>query len=427
MVIPFVSASWDEVYHREADAPGTMSSDDDNPELGAFRAEVRTWIERNRPELPPFKLPQTFLEVESDRQFTWLRDWQRKIYDAGYLGLDVPVEYGGRGVDPARRRVVAQELARARAPFLVNFIGLNWAAPTILQYGTEEQKKRLLGPLLRGDEIWCQGFSEPEYGSDLAGLQTRAVKSGDGWRVTGHKVWTTLAHVAKWMILLARTDPSAGKYNGLSYFLFPMDAPGVTVQPLVKMTGEGGFNQVIFDDVPMPSDSLLGREGEGWQIAITTLLFERGAAETSGRERGAMLEASFNRLLELARRSRACEAGALGDKIYRDRIAQLWVECQAIGLGGLRAGVPELVQERPLALPLMSKLVSSEWAQRLADLGCELLGPDAGYWLADAHAGELPEWPRAFMNSFGMTIGGGTSEILRNILGERVLGLPKSK
>lgn len=397
-------------------------SDDDTPDIASFRAEVRDWIQKNRPAPPPFKLPQSFLEVESDQQFTWLREWQRKVYDAGYLGWDVPAEYGGRGVDLSRHRVMQQEMARGGAPFFVNYIGLNWAGPTILHYGTEEQKKRLLGPLLRGDEIWCQGFSEPAFGSDLAGLQARAVKTEDGWRVTGHKVWTTLAHVSKWMILLARTDPSAGKYAGLTFFLFPMDVPGVTVQPLVKLTGEGGFNQVIFDDAPMPKESLLGQEGQGWQVAMTTLLFERGAGDTTARAVGDSLNAGFRRLMELAESSPAGKAPE-----FRIRIAQLWIEAQAIALGSNRAGVSALVEERPLALPLMSKLVGSEWGQRMADLACEMLGPDVGYWLGDAHAGALPEWPRGLLNSFGMTIGGGTSEILRNIVGERVLGLPKSK
>ncbi|HEY8493322.1 MAG TPA: acyl-CoA dehydrogenase family protein, partial [Myxococcota bacterium] len=254
----------------------------ESPENAEFRREVRAWIEANKPPDPGFKLPQSFLEVESERQFEFLREWQRKVYEAGYLGLDWPVEYGGRGDPHKRQRIVSQELARAGAPFMVNTIGLQWAGPTILAYGTEEQKRRYLKPILSCEEIWCQGFSEPGAGSDLASLQTTATRTDDGWVVTGHKVWTTLAHFAKWMILLARTDPSAPKYAGISYFLFPMDAPGVTVQPLIKMTGEGGFNQVIFDKAPMPKSALLGQLGQGWQIAMTTLTFERGAAEGSG-------------------------------------------------------------------------------------------------------------------------------------------------
>jgi alkylation response protein AidB-like acyl-CoA dehydrogenase len=396
-------------------------------EIAAFRREVRAWVTANKPPSPRFKLPQSFLEVESDQQFAYLRDWQRKVYDAGYLGYDVPEEYGGRGVVPEKYRVVAQELGLARAPFFVNFIGLYWAGPTILRHGTEEQKKRCLGPLLRGDEIWCQGFSEPEYGSDLAGLQARAVKADAGYRVTGHKVWTTLAHVSKWMILLARTDPTAQKYAGLSFFLFPMDAPGVTVQPLVKMTGEGGFNQVLFDDAPIPQTSLLGQEGQGWDIAMTTLLFERGASEGSGRERATVFLQGLKRVVAMATRARRGGGSAASDPVLRDRLAQLYIEAQAMGLGAYRSGVPGLNAERPFALRFSSKLVASEWNQKLTELACEMLGPDAAYWLGDPHAADTAEWPRAFLSSFGMTIGGGTSEIQRNILGERILNLPKSK
>ncbi|RMH43687.1 MAG: acyl-CoA dehydrogenase [Deltaproteobacteria bacterium] len=395
--------------------------------LAAFRAEVRNWIAANKPPKPPFKLPQSFLEVESDEQFRYLRDWQRKVYDAGYLGWDVPQEYGGRGVDRDRHAIVMQELMRADAPFLVNTIGLQWAGPTILTYGTEAQKKKYLPGILSADEIWCQGFSEPEYGSDLAGLQTRAVATADGWKVTGHKVWTTLAHVAKWMILLARTDPDAPKYEGLSYFLFPMDAPGVTVEPLIKMTGEGGFNQVIFDEAPMPKDALLGELGQGWKIALTTLMFERGAADTANRERAEQDRKLLARVVDLARRRERDGEPVADDPVFRDRIAQLWIEVEALRLGTLRARVPGLVADRPMALPFSHKLVYSEWMQRLGRLATDILGPDAPLWLGDPNAPDGAEWPRMYMNSYGFTIGGGTSEIQRNILGERILGLPKSK
>jgi len=206
-----------------------------------------------------------------------------------------------------------------------------------------------------------------------------------------------------------------------------MDAPGVTVEPLVKMTGEGGFNQVLFDDAPMPADALLGREGQGWEIAMTTLLFERGAAERSSRERASAFRASFQRLVDLARRVRREGRLATADPVIRDRLVQIGIEVQAIVASAERAMVPSLCASRPLALPLMSKLVTSELNQQMTDLACEILGEDAILWLGDPHAPDGAEWPRAYMNSFGMTIGGGTSEILRNILGERVLGLPKSK
>jgi alkylation response protein AidB-like acyl-CoA dehydrogenase len=398
----------------------------ESDEIAQFRAEVRAWIADNCPEDPGFKLPQTFLEVESDQQFNFLREWQRKVFDAGFIGHDVPEEYGGRGVNMAKHRAVSQELNRARAPFLLNRIGLQWAGPTILSFGTEEQKKKYLAPLLRGDEIWCQGFSEPGAGSDLAGLSLKGEQTDTGWKFTGHKIWTTLAHEAAHMILLARTEPEAHKYKGISYFLFPMDAPGVTVQPLVKMTGEGGFNQVFFEDAPAPSETLLGARGQGWQLAMATLMFERGA-QGGGSESASEYREVLRSVIAAASRARRDGKPAIDDPVLRDRLTQLWIEVEALALHGRRARVPALTADRPMALPLMHKLVFSEINQRLSELAVEMLGPESTLWLGDAHAPDGAQWPRAYMNSFGMTIGGGTSEILRNVLGERVLGLPKSK
>jgi alkylation response protein AidB-like acyl-CoA dehydrogenase len=240
-------------------------------------------------------------------------------------------------------------------------------------------------------------------------------------------VWTTLAHEAAWMILLARTDPAAPKYDGLSYFLFPMNAPGVEVQPLVKMTGEGGFNQVIFTESPMPENALLGQPGQGWKIALATLMFERGAAEGSGGGQSTASGESVMHVASLARRSRRGDSSAANDPVLRDRAAELWITEVALRLGSLRARIPALNGERPHALKMMNKLVFSEFNQKLSELACEIEGPEVALWLGDPNAVDRAEWPRAYMNSFGMTIGGGTSEIQRNILGERVLGLAKSK
>jgi alkylation response protein AidB-like acyl-CoA dehydrogenase len=397
------------------------------PELSEFRAQVRAWIAENKPAPPDFLLPQSFLEVETREQFDYLRAWQARVYEAGYIGFDTPREYGGQGVDPARAAIVSQEMGRAGAPFLVNRIALQWVGPTLLVYGTEEQKKRLIPPLLSGEEIWCQGFSEPGAGSDLASLQTRAVKVEGGYRVTGHKVWTTLAHAARWMILLARTDAEADQHAGLSYFLFPMDAEGVIVQPLVKMTGEGGFNQVIFDQAFMPAGALLGAEGQGWKIAMTTLMFERGAAQSSERERASHDARQLQTVVELARRVHRDGRPVAEDPVFRDRIAALWIEVEAMRLGARRAAIPGLRAEHPHALAMMHKLLFTEFNQHLYRLACEILGPEAVLWVGDEHAPDGAEWPRGYMNSYGFTVGGGTSEIQRNILGERVLGLPKSK
>lgn len=400
-------------------AAAEVQRDAEPREFAEFRREVRGWIEANRPPEPPFPMPQSFLFVETDEQLDYLRAWQRKVYEAGYLGLDWPSEYGGQGDTWKRQRIVSQEMNRAGAPFFVNTIGLQWAGPVILEYGTEEQKQRFIRPILTAEEIWCQGFSEPGAGSDLASVQTRAEPDADGWRVTGHKVWTTLGRFSKWMILLARSNTNAGKYEGLSFFLFPMDAPGVSVLPLVKMTGEGGFNQVIFENAPMPADARLGAEGQGWEIAMRTLTYERGAEDGSGGGQATATTESVRSVVTLARGS--------DDPVARDRLVQLWIEEEAIRLGGLRLRVPGLNTDRPYALRFMNKLVYSEFAQRLAELACELLGPEGALWRDDPHAPEGGRWPLAYMNTFGATIGGGTSEIQRNILGERVLGLPKSK
>jgi alkylation response protein AidB-like acyl-CoA dehydrogenase len=391
-----------------------------------LRAEVRDWIRANHPGDPGWKLPQSALEVADDRQFHWLQDWQRRLYDAGWVGAEWPSEFGGGGRPRGAQRVIDQELARGRAPFLLNLVALSWAGPVILRYGSESQKRRLIRPLLRCDEIWCQGFSEPGAGSDLASLRTRALRDGDEWTIEGHKVWTTLGRYADWCILLARTDDAGAKHAGISYFLAPMKRPGVEVQPLVKMTGEGGFNQVIWNRVRIPGDSLLGREGQGWEIAMATLQFERGAAEGSAGGQGSGSE-QVAALVRLARGLERDGAPALADPVVRDRLTDFWIQETALRANAARARVPALVSDRPEALPLMSKLASSEHGQALSDFACELLGGDAGLWIGDPHVPANAEWQRSYLNSFAMTIAGGTSEILRNILGERVLGLPKTR
>ena len=391
----------------------------------AFRLQCRGWLAANRPAPPDFVLPQSMLAVGTREQFEFLREWQRKLYAAGYVGIEWPAEYGGRSLPSGAQRIVDQEMARANVPFLLNAIGLAWAGPTILRYGSEAQKRRYIPPLLAADEIWCQGFSEPEAGSDLASLRTRARRDGDDYVIDGHKVWTTLGHFADFMILLARTDPETERHAGISYFLAPMKVPGISVQPLVKMTREGGFNQVLFSGVRMPRDALLGQEGQGWELAVATLSFERGASEGSGGGGGAgeLLARFIARARDLSRDGRP----VLDDPVVRDRLASFAIEEQAMRYSVQRAQVPALVADRPFALPLMRKLVQSEIAQRLSDFACELQGYAGTLWVGDPRAFDDAEWQRLYLNSYGVTIGGGTSEILRNILGERVLGLPKSK
>ncbi len=390
--------------------------------IDELRARVQEWLLEQLPAAPPFALPQNALTVTSDEQMRWLRDWQARLYDAGFVGAEWPVAYGGRGLGRGAQRAIDQELARAGAPFLVNNVALAWAGPMILHFGTEAQRARFLAKLLRADEIWCQGFSEPGSGSDLASLRTRAVRDGDTYRIEGHKVWTSLGRFADYMILLARTDPNAPKHAGISYFLAPLRIPGVEVRPLVKLTGEGGFNQVIFSDASIPAEALLGREGQGWELATATLSFERGASEGSAGASG-MGGAGLEQLIALLR---GAPPRVRDDAVVRDRLAALAIEATALRHAGARMRLPGLVADRPQALPLMVKLVGTEHAQRLSELGCEIAGYAGTLWKDPAVQGS-GTWPHSYMSSFAGTIAGGTSEILRNVLGERVLGLPKTR
>jgi alkylation response protein AidB-like acyl-CoA dehydrogenase len=391
-------------------------------ELDDLRARVREWLRENAPPAPAFALPQNALTVHSEEQLAWLRAWQARLYDAGFVGAEWPTAYGGRGLPRGAQRTIDQELARAGAPFLVNNVALAWAGPMILHYGSEPQRQRFLARLLRADEIWCQGFSEPGSGSDLASLRTRAVRDGDSYVIDGHKVWTSLGRFADYVILLARTDPSAQKHAGISYFLAPMRIPGVEVRPLVKLTGEGGFNQVIFTGARIPADALLGREGQGWELATATLSFERGASEGSAGASG-MGGVGISDLVGLLR---SAPPELRDDAVVRDRFARLAIEATALRFNAARVRLPGLTADRPQALPLMAKLAGSEHAQQLADFGLELSGHGATLW-KDAATPGSGDWAHGYFNTFAGTIAGGTSEILRNVLGEKVLGLPKSR
>jgi alkylation response protein AidB-like acyl-CoA dehydrogenase len=395
-------------------------------DLDGFRAEVAAWLEANRPPEPDFLLPETFMEVGSDAQFEYLRDWQRKVYEAGYLGMAWPAEYGGGGKPQAYQDVVNVEMARLGVPFMPNTIGLNWAGPLILHMGTEEEKRRYIPGILSAEDIWCQGFSEPDHGSDLGNVQTRAVRDGDEWVVNGSKIWTSLGSYAKYMILLARTNPdAANKYAGLSYFLAPMQVSGVETSPIRKLTGEYGFVQTFFNDARFPADCLMGEEGQGWQIAMTTLQFERGAA---GGQAGGLssMFIGVDDVVELARRSMRDGRPALEDPVIRDRLVELLIEARGDDLSRQRAKIAALVQERPHAIPMSGKLRATEHRRRLFQFAISLQGANGALWVGDPRAADGGKWPRSYFNAFSATIGGGTSQIQANIVGERVLGLPKS-
>ena len=393
-------------------------------ELDAFRREVRAWLRDNRPADPGFLLPETFMEVGNDQQFEFLRAWQRKVYEAGYLGMAWPRAYGGGGRPQAYQDIVNEEMAREQVPFVPNTIGLNWAGPLILAIGTEEQKKRFIPGILSGEDIWCQGFSEPDQGSDLANTQTRAQRQGDEYVINGSKIWTSLGSYAKYMILLARTNPQEKRYAGLSFFLIPMRVPGIDTHPIRKLTGEYGFTQTFFTDARVPADTLMGREGEGWKIAMMTLTFERGAA--GGQAGGlAKMAVGVDDVAELARRARRDGRPALDDPFVRDQMVRFAIEAQGDRLCTERARIPALCSERPDAIPLSNKLRVSEHRRRLFQFALSLQGANAARYVGDAQAVDGGRWQRSYFNSFSSTIGGGTSQIQANIIGERVLGLPK--
>jgi len=397
----------------------------DTPEQAEFRTHCRRWLAENRPAAPAFRLPEYAIEVMTEEQRRYLAAWQNKCYAAGLVACDYPKAYGGGG-HTGWQRIANQEMSVAGVPYLLNVIGLSMAAPTILHHGSEEQKTRYLPPLFAADEIWCQGFSEPNAGSDLASVQTSAVRDGDNWIINGHKVWTSLAHFASWMILLARHS-TADKYAGLTYFLCPIaGARGVTVRPLIKITGQTGFNEVLFEDVVVPDALRVDAVGKGWTVAMTTLTHERGAAEGAGSGGGASLEDRIAALIALAKRMQRNGRPAWDDPVIRDRVMQLAVRVEGFRQTFRRARVAALT-DHPMRIPLSSKLLLSELTQDLAAAALEVEGAHASLYLADERAPDAAEWPLAYMNSYGVTIAAGTSEVQRNILGERVLGLAKTK
>jgi len=394
-----------------------------SPEQIEFQHYARRWLAENMPKAPDFELPSSPIEVATLEQKDYLQSWQRRCYEARLVGCSYPTAYGGWGM-PGCQSIANRELARARAPFLLNLIALNMAAPTILKHGSEEQKRRFLPGCLSGDEIWCQGFSEPGAGSDLASAQTSCERQGDDWVVNGHKLWTSLGHYASWMILIARSSRD-DKYRGLTYFICPVaNTPGVTVRPLIKMTGARGFNEILLEDVRIPDTLRLGAVGEGWTVAMTTLTHERGAAEGAGG--GSGTTDPTERLIAHVRRMQRDGMSAAEDPVTRDQLMKLVIRSRGMQLNARRARVAELC-DHPLRLPLQSKLLTSELLQDVARLGAELSGGLGQLAPLDGSAPDGGYWSREYMNSFGFTIAAGTSEIQRNILGERVLGLEKSK
>ena len=401
-----------------------MSAVDEN-ELTEFRERAEAWFDENTPREVDFMLPLTFMEVGTDEQFNFLRDWQNKVYEAGYLGAHWPKEYGGGGLDRAFQDAATKVMSAARTPIMLNAIGLNWTGPLLLDRGTHEEKQKYIKGILSAENIWCQGFSEPDHGSDLGNAQTRAVRDGDEYVINGSKIWTTQGNYADYMILLARTNPDAEtKYKGLSFFLAPMKAPGVETVPIRKLTGEYGFTQTFFTDARIPASSLMGREGEGWIIAMETLEYERGAR--SGQAGGhVMMLTNPADIIDLAKSAQVNGRPAIEDPALREELVKLMTEARALSLNSRRDKIQPLTQDYPMSLALGSKLSSTDFYQRLNAFAISLQGTRGAYYVDDPSAHDNGIWQRGYLNSFSATIGGGTSQIQRNIIGEHVLGLPK--
>ena len=377
----------------------------DSPGEAAFREEVRTWLADNLTD------DLRGRRGGAARFEDWGREWSSRLGEAGYAALTWPKEYGGGGAPYSHQAILLEELARSQAPGHIGVIGLGMAGPTIIVHGTDEQKARYLPKILSAEEIWCQGFSEPGAGSDLASVRTRADLRDGRYVVNGQKVWSSYAHLADWCILVALSDPDAPRYQGLTYLLVDMHSPGVEVRPLTQITGEAEFNEIFFADVEVPVENVIGEPGQGWQVAMTTLMHERAAL---GFALSGAFEVAVGKLLELARDRE------LDDRL-RDRIAETWIELQALKWTNYRALTRLMETGAPGPEASVPKLHWSEANQRLGKLALELLGPEAQVMDGDGY------WQWLQLRSRGNTIEAGTSEILRNIIAERVLGLPKGR
>ena len=396
-------------------------------ELSRFEKQCDAWFAENTERDPGFMLPLTFMEVSTDQQFDFLRNWQRKVYEAGYFGMSWPTEYGGYGMHPEYQRIASRIMKSHDAPIMLNAIANGWTGPLLLDIGREEDKSRFIKPMLSAEEIWCQGFSEPEHGSDLGSAQTKAVRDGDEYVINGSKIWTSLGDRADYMILLARTsNDGPSKYAGLSFFLAPMKIPGVETRRLKKLTGEYGFTQCFFTDARIPASGLVGEEGQGWMVAMKTLEYERGA-KVNPVGGYFVKEMDVMGVVDMARSAKRGGKPVLDDPVMRDRLVDYMIEIQALNLNNQRRRMAPLTSDRPMGLALMNKLARTELVRELTEFSLQFQGTRAGYYVGDENAVDDGYWHRSYLNSFSATIGGGTSQIQKNIIGEHVLGLPKGR
>jgi alkylation response protein AidB-like acyl-CoA dehydrogenase len=379
-----------------------------SPNEEAFRDELRVWLRDNHPGREP---------AGDEAGFEFRRDWQRKLNQAGWAGVSWPTEYGGRGATLIEQAIFNEETVRARTPQTANVLGLAMGGPTVIAHGTEEQRRRYLPAILSAQEIWCQGFSEPESGSDLASLKTRATRHGDEWIVTGQKVWTTFAHHAKWCMLVARTDPDAPKHKGLTYFLMDMEQDAVQIRPLRQITGEAEFNELFIEEARIPDENIVGGEGNGWAVAITTLMHERSTLAFGLQ---VAVQIALGELIERAQHTRANDGHyASQDSVIRQRLAQLLIESEVMRLNAYRGLSAIMRSGVPGPEGSLGKWHWAEVNQSLTELAMDISGPRA--MTAEN------EWTYRFLRARANSIEGGTTEILKNIIAERVLGLPRMR
>jgi alkylation response protein AidB-like acyl-CoA dehydrogenase len=401
------------------------------PDAEAFRTEIRSWLEAN---LPDGWFDEGF-ELEGEARERFNKEWTKKLYEGGWICATWPEEYGGKGLSTLQAVVLNEEFSRANAPMRADFFGDTLVGPTILQWGTEEQKQEFLPKILSGQIAWCQGFSEPESGSDLASLKCKAELDGDEWVINGQKVWTTQAQHADYVFLLARTDPSAPKHAGISYLLVPMHQDGVEIRPIIQPDGSGEFNEVFFSDARCPKDAVVGGVNNGWKVAMTTLGFERGSSATTSHRR---FERELDVIIDRARRN-----GKIDDPVIRQRLMAAHTKVQIMKVNGWRSLSAVLHDTKDMgvmALGATNKMFWSEYHRDVMELAMDILGMDGQILTGDSGEDSIPGLARsdrgrddypvsplqaAFFFSRSETIWGGTAEIQRNIVGERVLGLPK--
>jgi alkylation response protein AidB-like acyl-CoA dehydrogenase len=387
----------------------------DAPDEERFRDAVRAWL---RDALP--RLPWPEPSVLEEKAPFW-RQWQHLVCDAGYAGLTWPQEYGGQGLDERLRAIFTEECDRAGAPERLNIIGEDFAGPTIAHVGTQAQKERYLRPILTGEKIWCQLFSEPEAGSDLASLRTKAVRADGGWRITGQKIWTSRAQLAAHAILLARTG-GGERHRGITYFLLPMDARGVTVRPLAHMLGEAEFNEVFLDDVFLPDEAVVGEVDGGWKVAMTTLAFERVAIATG---RVNTVKAIEDIIADIRTRKSADGSPLGADPRVRQQVADLWSRALVHRAIGQRVISDAAAGEPPGPVASIGKLYFCPLVEDLAEFRLSL-EPLGGEFALDDELAETGRWLRLANQARGTAIAGGSTFIQRNIVAERILGLPRS-